>query len=123
MQISDQIQNVDKLIRNWVSQAFVVKLNTKQKLSMLFLTLCYKMWAKIAERLLNPCVSFLSPIAAAKSLLNKKADVKVRLLSAPDVELFAAFFFFLLIIVHVYVAEVCLSPHLIVAFCFHNSVS
>lgn len=40
-----------------------------------------------ADDLLNLCLSVLSPIAAAKCLLNKKADVKVRrppALSPPD---------------------------------------
>lgn len=47
-------------------------------------------WAEFVDRLLNFCLCSLSLIAAAKSLLNKKADVKVR--CPPDRALF--FFFF-----------------------------
>lgn len=76
----------------------------------------YKMWAEFAASLLNLCLSFLSPIAAAKSLLNKKADVKVR--QPPDLlALFGdcTFFFFsqssviFPISVSVHVADVCVA--------------
>lgn len=48
------------------------------------------MRVEFADDLLNLCLSVLSPIAAAKCLLNKKADVKVRrppALSPPDLGL------------------------------------
>lgn len=72
------------------------------------LYLC-KTWVEFAVCLLNPCLYFLCPITAAKSLLNKKADVKVRWppdLLAPDLGLCT---FFLAELCHCF--RCCYPPH------------